>query len=35
LLRPPAYRLVQGETIEAFFAEARTLRERVDQAAEE
>jgi FHA domain len=35
LLRPPAYRLVQGETVEAFFAEARKLRARVDEVADQ
>lgn len=33
LLRPPQYRLVEGETVEAFFTAAQLLREQVDEAA--
>lgn len=33
LLRPPQYRLVEGETVEAFFTGAQLLREQVDEAA--
>lgn len=32
LLRPPQYRLAEGETVEVFFEEAQVLRERLDEA---
>jgi len=33
LLRPPAFRIAEGESVEAFFEEAQSLREQVDEAA--